>query len=334
MKLLIPAFLILVAFFGGATLLPAQGVHESYRLYGETDEAAEDESTETFHLVRPVLSGSLTFSHSQASMPGIADEIGSRAGLAFAASAVIPGLGQAANRNWVRSGIFLAIEAVAIYGAIEYRNRGRSGERSYERWADQNWSVVQYATWLVEYHDVHDISNPYIDQLRAQLNGVSAAFNPDIDWQIVNLALLRNAERNSPFILTDDLTANNFSHVLPDYGSQQYYELISKYYQYQAGWRDYHSFHNSLGHTGDMYNERYFIDRNGAYASPFFREGADRAAMFNDNYRTGQNFTLLLIANHVFSAFDAYFTVRLKQNRITATPSILPGHQLSMKLRF
>ena len=150
----------------------------------------------------------------------------------------------------------------------------------------------------------------------------------------MSLALLRNVERNTPFVLTDDLTANNFSHVLPDYGSQQYYELISKYYQYQAGWRDYHDFHNSIGHTGDMFNQRYFIDRNGAFASPFFLEGANRAAMFNDNYRTGRNFRLLLIANHVFSAFDAYFTVRLKQNRITATPSLVPGHQLSMKLRF
>ncbi|MDX1590681.1 MAG: hypothetical protein R3283_01885 [Balneolaceae bacterium] len=278
----------------------------------------------------------LADSHSFESSPAanISKKINSSSGLSFAASAIIPGLGQAANGNWIKSGIFLAIEAVAIYGALEYRNRGRRGERNYENWADQNWSVVQYANWLVEYHDVHGITNPYIEALRQELNGVSAAFNPNVDWEIVTLTLLRNVERNTPFILTDDLTANNFSHVLPDYGSQQYYELISKYYQYQAGWRDYHNFHNSLGHTGDQYNQRYYIDRNGAYASPLFWEGVDRANMFNDSYRTSSNFRLLLIANHVFSAFDAYFTVRLKQNRLSATPSLIPGHQVRLKLRF
>jgi hypothetical protein len=296
----------------------------------------KEEIIQPLRLVTPLLDGSPTFRYhiEEVESSGFLGTLGHRPGLAFAASAVLPGLGQAANKNWVKTGIFLAIEATAIYAAVEYQNRGKRGERSYEQWADQNWSVVQYANWLVEYHDVHGINNPYIEQLRAQLNGATPAFNPDIDWQTVSLALLRNTERNTPYIVTDDLTANNFSHVLPDYGSQQYYELIAKYYQYQAGWRDYHDYHNSLGHTGDQFNQRFFIERNGEYASPLFWEGADRALQFNNDYRTGGTFRLLLIANHVFSAFDAYFTVKLKQNRLTATPSLLPGHQLSMMLRF
>lgn len=256
------------------------------------------------------------------------------AGIAFASSAIVPGLGQAANRNWIRAGVFMAVEVTSIWLAVEYTNRGRRGERSYERWADQNWSVVQYANWLVEYHDVHGIFNPYIDQLRDMLNGASAAFNTSIDWDIVNLTLLRNVERNTPYFVTDDLFASNFSHVLPDYGSQQYYELIAKYFQYQAGWRDYDDYHNSLGHVNGMFNERFFIDRNGAFASPLFWDGVARAQQFNDDYRTGRHFRMLLIANHVFSAFDAYFTVRLKQNRLEATPSLIPGHQFSVSYRF
>lgn len=300
----------------------------------KTDFIETDAVVTPLQMVAPLLGRSVTFQKNTAETTGFVDRIGEKPGLVFAASAIIPGLGQAVNRNWIKSGIFLAIEATAIYAAVEYQSRGKSGERSYERWADQNWSVVQYANWLVEYHDVHGISNPYIEQLRDQLNGVSPAFNPDIDWQAVSLALLRNTERNTPYIVTDDLTANNFSHVLPDYGSQQYYELISKYYQYQAGWRDYHDYHDSIGHTGNMFNQRYFIERNGDYASPLFWEGVDRALQFNSDYRTGRNFRLLLIGNHIFSAFDAYFTVKLKQNRLTATPRLLPGHQLSMKLRF
>lgn len=265
---------------------------------------------------------------------GFMPPISNHAGYSFAASAIVPGLGQAANENWVRAGLFLAVEAAAIYFMVDYTNRGRRGERSYEAWADQNWSVVQYANWLIEYHEVHAIENPYLDQLRENLNGAEAQFDTDTDWSVVDLAVLRRAERNTPYITTDDLGANNFSHVLPDYGSQQYYELIAKYYQYQGGWSDYNRFHNDLGHTGNLFNRRFLIDRNGEFASPFFWEGVERSQLFNDQYRTGRNFLSLLIVNHMASAFDAYFTVRLRQNRISATPGATPDRYLTMRYLF
>ncbi len=258
----------------------------------------------------------------------------SKPGLAFLSSAILPGSAQAINRNWIRAGLFAAVEATAIILAIDYRNRGVRGERNYEQNADRNWSVVQYAQWLVEYHDVHNINNPYIEDLRNQVMGLTPAFDTDVDWPAVDIMLLRNSERSTRYFTTDDQSASNFSHSLPAYGSQQYYELIAKYYQYQAGWRDYHDFHDQLGHTGNDFNQRYFFDRNGAYASPLFWQFADDAERFNDLYRTGRTFQMLLIVNHVASAFDALFTVQLKQNRIEATPSIAPGRQISMIVRF
>lgn len=255
-------------------------------------------------------------------------------GLAFLSSALLPGSAQALNGNWIRAGLFAAVEATAIILAIDYRNRGVRGERNYEQRADQNWSVVQYAQWLVEYHDVHNINNPYIEDLRDQVSGLTPAFDTGADWPAVDITLLRNSERNTRYFTTDDQSANNFSHTLPAYGSQQYYELIAKYYQYQAGWRDYHDFHDQLGHTENDYNQRYFFDRNGAYASPLFWQFADDADRFNSLYRKGRTFQMLLIANHVASAFDALFTVQLKQNKIEATPSIIPGRQISMTVRF
>jgi hypothetical protein len=321
-------FLILSLFLPFS--LSAQSVVVSDGSYAKSG-IQEEISLHPSMLITPVLMQNMEMQYQQG---GLLQPVRDNAGIAFASSAIIPGLGQAANRNWIRAGVFMAVEVTSIWLAVEYTNRGRRGERSYERWADQNWSVVQYANWLVQYHDVHGIFNPYIDQLRDMLNGASAAFDTSIDWRIVDLALLRNVERNTPYFVTDDLFASNFSHVLPDYGSQQYYELIAKYFQFQAGWRDYDDFHNSLGHVNGMFNERFFIDRNGAYASPLFWDGVARAQQFNDDYRTGRNFRMLLIANHVFSAFDAYFTVRLKQNRLEATPSVMPGHQLSVSYRF
>lgn len=255
-------------------------------------------------------------------------------GLAFLSSAIVPGSSQAFNRNWIRAGLFAAIEVTAIVLAIDYQKRGSRGERIYERNADQSWSVVQYAQWLVEYHDIHNLSNPYIEDLRDEISGIDPAFDPEIDWSAVDLNLLRSTEQNTRYITTDDHSANYFSHILPAYGSQQYYELIAKYYQYQAGWKDYHDYHDQLGHTGVDYNQRYLFNRNGAYASPLFRQFAADAERFNDLYRTGHTFKMLLIANHIASAFDAYFTVHLKQNRIEATPSVAPGRQISMTVRF
>ena len=252
----------------------------------------------------------------------------------FFSSLIVPGTGQMINGNWWRSGLYLAVEATAIYLAIDYRNRGISGERNYERWADQNWSVVQYSNWLIEYHKVHGISNPYIDDLAQMLQGFETSFNTKTDWNRIDLSVLRNVERNTPYITTDDFAASNFSHVLPDYGSQQYYELIAKYYQYQAGWRDYDEFHDNLGHLGSMFNERYRVDRNGAYASQLFHDGVTFADQFNNNFRRSGYFVSLLIANHVISAFDAYFTVQLKQNRVEASSTVLPGKLLVLNYRF
>jgi hypothetical protein len=287
---------------------------------------------EVFQVVTPVLlrnySGAsfLPFNDQNPEMPHPAG--------AFFSSLLVPGSGQVANRSWLRAGLFLAIEGASIYMAVEYRNRGVRGERDYERWANNNWSVVQYSNWLVNYHNVHGIDNPYIDELREMLTGVDASFNIDYDWDAVDISILRNVERNTPYITTDDLANQNFSHVLPQYGSQQYYELIAKYYQYQAGWRDYHSFHDNIGHTGNFYNDRFLIERNGAYASNYFFDGARRAQQFNDDFRISNLFISMLIANHIISAFDAYFTVRVKQRRLQASSSMIPGQQVVINYRF
>jgi len=258
----------------------------------------------------------------------------SRSEVVFLSSAVLPGSGQIMNRNWLKAGLFMAIEAASIYYMVDYNKRGRRGERNYENWADDNWSVVQYSNWLVQYHDVHGIDNPYLNQLREMVDGTSASFNTETEWAKINLDILRNVERNTPYITTDDAAARNFSHVLPNYGSQQYYELIAKYYQYQAGWKDYDQFHNNLGHTGSQFNERYLIDRNGDFASPLFFEGVDRAAQFNSDFRTGRNFMSLLIVNHVLSAFDAYFTLKIRQNRLQATSGLSPNQQIKLSFSF
>lgn len=249
-------------------------------------------------------------------------------GLALLSSAIIPGSGQAVNRNWIRAGFYVAIEAASIYFTLDYRNRGQRGERNYEQYVDQNWSVVQYANWIINYHEMNGLSNPYLADLKKMMNGTSASFDTSVDWNKVDLELLRNAERNTPYIVTDDFVANNFSHTLPGYGSQQYYELVSKYYQFQSGWNDYYGFHQSNN------TSPYQIDRNGKGASPMFYDGVRQAQQFNDDFRFSKNLLSLLIANHFISAFDSYFTFKLKQKSITTTTSVIPGQQFQLRYNF
>ena len=260
-------------------------------------------------------------------------QIGSPAS-AFFSSLLVPGSGQITQKNWWRAGIFMALEATGIYLAVSNRNSAVNGERNYEQFIDNNWSVVEYSNWLINYHQVNGISNPYIEDLKAEIEGQSAAFDNQIDWNKVPISLLRNVERNTPFVTTDQQASNNFSHTLPDYGSQQYYELVAKYFQFQGGWRDFNSFHNNIGNTGIFFNERFTIDRTGATASTFFFDAADMASAFNQDYRDSRLFASLLIANHIISAFDSYFSFRLKQKDLQMSSSIALGKQLSLTYRF
>jgi len=233
-----------------------------------------------------------------------------KAGYALAGSAIIPGLSQAAHGNWFRAGLYLAVEVATLYTFVEYRNRGIRGERSYENFSDQNWSVVQYAHWIIKYHEKNKLSDLHLDDLRDMLYGRKVTFDTSAEWQDFDINVLRAVERSTPYITTDDQFASNFSHVLPSFGSQQYYELISKYYQYASGWKDYYEFHDREG------SNEYLIDRAGGKVSPLFWEGRDQAEKFNDNFRFSNNMLSLLILNHFVSAFDAYFTVRFRNRQI------------------
>jgi hypothetical protein len=125
-------------------------------------------------------------------------------------SAVIPGAGQFYNEDYWIAGIFLAAEAALIYVGLTYDKKGDDQTASFEKYADENWSVVDYAEWLNTYE------------------GGDINIDPDeskLPWERVNWSELNAAETGS--------------HHLPPHGEQQYYELIGKYHQYSSGWNDF-----------------------------------------------------------------------------------------------
>lgn len=250
---------------------------------------------------------------------GLMQSISNRPGYAFLASAVIPGLGQAANRQWWKTALFVAVEATAIGFYIHYENSGRDGERYYQEYAHDHWSVVKYAHYITDEHgryaadfdfEFSDLLTEHGEQKYEQYQEEFGPhpdswpiYNIDHDWPMVDIDELRKAERRTLYE-----NNNAFSHNLPDYGSQQYYELISKYFQYGPGWRDW----DNAG-PYDIDNE-VMTDRFWYHA----QIGYD----FNSELNTARNMLKLLIANHFISAFDAYFTQQLRQARMQPTASM------------
>ena len=260
---------------------------------------------------------------------GFMHTLATNPGYAFLASALVPGLGQAANRQWWKTALFVAVEAAAIGVYIHRENRGRDGERYYEQFGNQNWSVVAYAQYLVTNHgDEHgksfrdllddDGESLYVEGA-GPFGGIKPAFDTDIDWAIIDITQLRIAERNSFYA-----TGFAFSHDLPEYGSQQYYELMSKYFQFGPGWQEW--FVSEPG--------RFNVDA-GIMPEQFWYH-AQIGFDFNDDLSLARNMLTLIVTNHFVAAFDAFFTQKLRAARMQPTASMEYGLRptIGMQLRF
>jgi hypothetical protein len=189
--------------------------------------------------------------------------------LAGALSLLLPGAGELYAGSYILAGLFAALEGAGWYFSIDANRRGDDATVMYQRYADQNWSVVKYAQWLNE----NAKNYPGGDK------AVHIDINPDESlphWQRVNWEQMHTTEMAVP----------QFSHRLPDYGDQQYYELIGKYNQYSYGWND------KL--DGDYWNP-----------SPNFLYYSGLRGDANSYYDRSGAIINLLILNHFLSAIDA-----------------------------
>lgn len=253
-------------------------------------------------------------------------------GVALLSSALIPGSAQAANGKWGRAAIYFLTDVVSLTMHLERNASARQNERTYMAYADENWSVTAYAQWLVAYSQANGINNGW-EQIAGEIAGMDPLWgNTRQEWSVLGqgfLRIIRGVEVQTPFFFDNGRVASNFSHVVQDYGSQQYYELMSKYYQFQPGWQDFH-----LDRINDP-NHEYRYPWNNSMITDNFIEGRDRAAEFNDQYRQAGNFLRLMMVNHVISAFDGYFMVKLKNSRIETSATMTEmGNTLTMRWHF
>ncbi len=260
--------------------------------------------------------------------------------LAFGLSAVAPGLGQAYNRQWIKAGIAAAAEVLLIVGYTTWHGRGVDGRDAYQDYAQTYWSPVRYAQWLNEYKVF--LESEFGTPIPASLITLS----PDLQGiDFSNAGRWTSTQRSAVRGLFDQIramesqvnhpeTGASFSHKLPYFGEQQYYELVGKSFQFAPGWADYRFFVDENGNAT-------WIDENGNFiasidpeltgpggskpnvSTRFFDYAKDHGRA-NDYLRRASRLSVLFIANHFVAAVDAVLFARLHNNRLKASLDV--GH--------
>jgi hypothetical protein len=200
-------------------------------------------------------------------------------------SAILPGAGELYSGSYIKAFLFFAVEVVSWTVYFTYNSRGDEQTRIFQEYADRHWSVVRYAEWI----------NRWVSMWGEQFGiSCSITINPNQSlppWRRVNWSQLNECER-----------LLGFTHILPHYGEQQYYELIGKYHQYAPGWDDF-----NLD----------FIPEDIAELSPtrrflFYSEERGKANKF---YTYATWASMVVVVNHILSAFDAALSAMI-HNRV------------------
>ena len=218
-------------------------------------------------------------------------------------SLIIPGAGQAYNGDYWLTAAFVALETTFITYAVIYNNKGNNQTDAFQNFADQHWSVKRYAHWTLD----------NLQHLNGSLN--KNDYNVfDNNGNVIWSELHR---------LETDI-GGGYTHNLPDYGEQQYYELIGKYSQYSHGWDD-----------SNQNDTDYHI------LSPRFLSYSGMRGEANDLYTISSRAIAGIYINHVLSALEAAWgasrfndklsvKMRVRQINTTARVELVP----TMYLRY
>jgi hypothetical protein len=182
--------------------------------------------------------------------------------LAIMLSFALPGLGEyyVGDQIW-RGIIFTLIDAGLLYEQIRFINRGNDSTIAFHAFADSLWLPQKYA-----------------DSLNSKL---ALAGNPYRVREVKDFTQINNAEDS-----LETLGFENFTHRLAVQGSQDYYEIISKYIQFTAGWKD-------------------FSSPDPTQYSPDYERHAYMRADMNQQFEIASDFLYGMFLNRILSMIDA-----------------------------
>lgn len=214
-------------------------------------------------------------------------------------SLILPGAGEFYSESYLKAAIFAVLEIGFISTALVYDKKGDDQTDKFENFADENWSVVRYAQWLIDYRD----ADPKII-----LEDVDPSLPPweQVDWELLNAY------------------ESGFSHRLPRHGEQQYYELIGKYPQYSPGW---------VGFVGPDYHDlpQIFLDysKMRGKANDYYNVASTFVIMMYVNH-----FLSALDAVWTTSRYNQNLTVNLRIDNIQLVDRVEFYPTLNLKVNF
>jgi hypothetical protein len=244
--------------------------------------------------------------------------------LAFALSALVPGAGQAYNRHWVKAAVGAATEIALIASYVSFRNRGIDAEHAYEKYAHAYWDPGRYAGWLLDFAEwLPDVESSLIQVP----DGIDFQ-HPDT-WSAEQRARVRaffGQIRSLESRLYHPETGATFSHKLPYFGEQQYYELIGKYFQFAPGWDDYPAWRDAEGQFTDAIDPE-LTGPGGSKPNVQgrFVDYARDHGRANDLLRVASRVSAFVVVNHLLAAIDAAVFAKLHNDRLSTSLTVGQG---------
>lgn len=228
-------------------------------------------------------------------------------------SAVIPGSGELYTESYKSAIGFFTAEIAFIGAYLYYDNEAADREKAYQKVANDpnaGWSARKYADYLIYWAQESGAQDETAKALAVNLNNLinSDPSKNDITpgdrawWNELNAL-----ERQMVFEFGGKA---KFSHVLPVYNTQQYYELIGKYEQFNPGWKDY----NPLSPMKNMETP-----------TSMFISYRNMRTKANDMHNTAYTFLVMTVLNHSFSAINAAMQAHLHNQDIQLSLGSLPS---------
>jgi hypothetical protein len=198
--------------------------------------------------------------------------------IASGLSLLLPGAGEFYGKDYIRSGIFLGIEAIAVSMWYVYDSDGDDFTSEFETFADGNFSEDRY------YGGLMGMSQNFLDYMNEsdwinadEVYSLEYFSNRD-NWtygdlisdslSIVDMLELSFKSDNTEttgivegfngvniYLYYLDDVFKQFTHNLPKTKTQQYYEMVGKYHQFACGWSDFEGYSYNPDGTVEMIDE-------------------------------------------------------------------------------
>ncbi len=208
-------------------------------------------------------------------------------------SAIIPGSGEYYSESYKTAISFFASEVILLSTFYYFNSLADEREKNFHKIADDpnnGWFVDKYAAYIIQ-----KANEEGSVELKAQANQLSQSIENYQIYDPENGIIYSQSGNRSWWSLLNQIekqltfeNGSTFSHALPYYGTQQYYELIGKYSQFSPGWYD---FRGSVA--------------GNASPSAAFLAYRDTRSKANDTHDIANNLLIAVFLNHAASAVNA-----------------------------